>query len=276
MDAHVAQAAGAEIPPAAPFERDIGGVIRPPRRRAEPEVPVQVSRHGRRVLGPFDALGPIKRQLAPMRGAVRPDMDLAHRPDGAVGEPFVDQPVAFERHALVAHLGGHLRLPGRLGHRPRLVNRARQRFLAVHVLAVLEGRHRHHGVEVIGRGDHHCIDALFLLEHHPEIAVVPGLGIFFERVGGIVPVHVAQRDDVLAAHVAQVVRALSADANAGQVQLLVRRNPAGPPNTCRGKTVKAVTATEGARNWRRENAATGEGRGCFMRAEGNYGSLMLV
>ena len=43
-----------------------------------------------------------------MGRAIGPDMDLAHGADGAGRDPFFDQPVALERHALVAHLGGYL------------------------------------------------------------------------------------------------------------------------------------------------------------------------
>ena len=92
-------------------------------------------------------------------------MHLAHRPDGAVGEPFVDEPVAFERHALVAHLGGDLGRARRLCHGPRLIDRARQGLLAIDVLAVLDGRDGDDGVVVIRRGDHHRINALLLVEH---------------------------------------------------------------------------------------------------------------
>ena len=171
VNAHVAEAAGAEVPPAAPTERGVGRMIGPPRRRAEPQVPVQRRGHGRRVLGPLDALGPPQRHLAAMRGAVRPDVHLPHGADGAVPDPFVDQPVALERHALVAHLRGDLGLARRLGHGAGLVHRAGQRLLAIDVLAHLDGRHRHDGVGVVRRAHDHGVDVLLLVQHLAEVLV---------------------------------------------------------------------------------------------------------
>ena len=51
VDAHVAQAAGAEVPPAAPLERDVSRVEGRDGGGAEPEVPIQGVRHGRGVCG---------------------------------------------------------------------------------------------------------------------------------------------------------------------------------------------------------------------------------
>ena len=70
-----------------------------------------------------------------MRRAVGPHMDFAHGADGAVGEPFIDEPVALERHALVAHLGRDLGRARRLRHRPRFIYRAGQGLLAIDMLA---------------------------------------------------------------------------------------------------------------------------------------------
>ena len=47
-----------------------------------------------------------------------------------------------------------------------------------------------------------------------------GLGIAAENAGGVVPVHVAEGDDVLRLHLAEVGEALAADADAGDVELL--------------------------------------------------------
>ncbi len=49
-----------------------------------------------------------------------------------------------------------------------------------------------------------------------------------ERLAGIAPVHVAQRHDVLAGEVDQVIAAHAADANAGDVQRVARRSESTP------------------------------------------------
>src|SRR5438105_1109785 len=90
----------------------------------EPQIPIHSLRHGRRVLGPLDSLCPPERRLSPMGWAVRPNMDLANRPDSAIIEPFVDEPIPFEGHALVAHLRSHFGFARRFGHGARLEHRS--------------------------------------------------------------------------------------------------------------------------------------------------------
>src|SRR5438094_8552324 len=79
VNAHIAKAARAKVPPAAPAERSVTGMIRPPRRRPKPEVPIQRSGHWRSILWTIDALGPVQRHLAPVRRTIGPDVYLAHR-----------------------------------------------------------------------------------------------------------------------------------------------------------------------------------------------------
>src|SRR5438093_4885722 len=121
MNSHVAEAARTEIPPATPFEGYIRRMIRAERRWPEPQIPVQRRRHGWRVTGPLNALRPIQRRLSPIGGSVGPNMHFAHRPDGAVGEPFVDEAVAFEGHPLITHLRRNLRLARRQRQRANLL-----------------------------------------------------------------------------------------------------------------------------------------------------------
>ena len=54
------------------------------------------------------------------------------------------------------------------------------------------------------------------------------LGIGLERFGGVLPVHVAEGDDVLARHFAQIARPLPAHADAGDIELLIGRDAARP------------------------------------------------
>ena len=77
---------------------------------------------------------------------------------------------------------------------------------------------------VIGGADDHGVDLLVhLVEHHAKVFELRGLGILGELLGGVVFVHVAQSDDVVAqlSHLIHVAAPLAADADAGHVELIV-------------------------------------------------------
>ena len=103
----IAQRAGAEVPPATPGEREIGGIIGAIGRGAEPEVPVQALGHrwsgGRAV----DALRP-EHAIDAVQRPVRPDMNLPHLSDRAGPDCFAEDPHLFTGLALVPHLRGNL------------------------------------------------------------------------------------------------------------------------------------------------------------------------
>ena len=105
-------------------------------------------------------------------------------------EPFGGVP-------LVAHLRRDACRLGGLGQLAALVQRVRQRLLAVDVLAGPDRRHRGDGVDVVGRADRDGVDVLgFLVEHLAEVLVSPRLREGLERAGRAVVVDVAQGDDV--------------------------------------------------------------------------------
>src|SRR5580765_6281467 len=107
MTANVAERARAEIPPTAPDKRQVRRIIRPLRRRPEPEIPFQRRRDWRRVLWPRDALGPILIEQA-VRGPVSPNVHFAHWPDRIVPDQFAKAARIFRRLSLVAHLRSDL------------------------------------------------------------------------------------------------------------------------------------------------------------------------
>jgi hypothetical protein len=84
-------------------------------------------------------------------------------------------------------------------------------------------------VIVIGRPHDYRLDALFLLKHNAEVAVLFRLGVLLERVGGVIPINIAQRHDVLAADIMQIAAALAADADAGNIEFLAGRRLPRPP-----------------------------------------------
>src|SRR5256884_1032937 len=158
---HVAECARAETPPAAPFERMIRRMIRPHRRRADPQVPVNVFGDGRRVGGAFDALRP--------DWAVRPGVHFAYRADHVGLNPFDGGAERIAGVAAVAHLRGDLVFARGAGELARFVEVVRERLLAVNMLAELDGGHRGDGVVVVGNGHHHSVNVP-LLKHFSEVA----------------------------------------------------------------------------------------------------------
>ena len=109
-----------------------------------------------------------------------------------------------------------------------------QRLFAIDVLAVFHGRHGGHGVGVVRRADQHRVDlAGLLVEHRAEVPIAFGLREPVEHIRRPAVVNVAQGDDVLAGHVAQVAGRLAAGADRGDVQLAAGRD------LCRGLPARA-------------------------------------
>ena len=211
-----------EIPEAAPLERRVRRVIRPLRRGPEPEVPVE---RGRRVVlfqRPVDRLRPDR--------PIGPEMHLAHRPDRAGLDQLADLARAIARVALVPHLGHDLGVTTRVVRQhSHLAHGPRQRLLNVGVLPRLHRKHSGRGVRMVGRGHGHRVDALRLAVEHLAIVLVAfRLGIGLERVFSALPIHVAQRVEVLAFHAPHVAAAHAAHADARDVELVARR-PIAPP-----------------------------------------------
>ena len=239
----VAHHPAAKIPEAAPRLRMVGPMVRPHGRRADPQVPVQRCGNGRRFLGPVRPRAAPAGMAPGIIGKAAPGIDFADLADQARGDPLADQPVAFHAVALDAHLRGHLVLLGRLGELAGFIDRVRQRFLAVDVLAGLDGRHGDHGMRMIGRGDHHAVDVLLLLQHQAIVFVGLRLGILLEG-------RVRRRRDRR-----RTGRRYSRRGDWRGCRLPCRRSRCrrcsssrwagccrGPPSTCRGTIVKAVAA----------------------------------
>ncbi len=202
-------------------------MVRPVGGGAEPELPVEPGRH---VVGLGGAVEPLR----PDR-AVGPVVHLAHGADEAGLHPLADQARALHRVALVAHLRGLRRAPPGLRHQgTHLVQRARQRLLAVDVLAGLERSHGDGRVGVVGGGDGDGVDALrVLVEHLAEVAVPLRPRVAQEGVVAGLPVHVAERVDRLAADTGHVRAAHPPHPDAGDAQRVARRAVAPPQHVPR-------------------------------------------
>src|SRR2546423_15389135 len=107
--------------------------------------------------------------------------------------------------SVIAHLRGHAHFPGHLGHFARFPHVVRQRFLAVHVLALLHRRDRDDGVIMIRRGAEHRVDRFFLFQHLAKIFVLAAL-VVLVLLAAIVLLTLG--DDRLAAAFALVIKRL--------------------------------------------------------------------
>ena len=151
---HVAQRAGAEVPPAAPIMGMVDRVVRTLGGRAQEQVPVHVLGNGL----VFRSRDDVRRLLPVLERTIGPDVDLAHLADGTRTHQLCTAAEARVGRALVAHLGAHPFLTCRLAHQASFPDRVGQRLLAIDVLAQTHRRHRGRGVRVVGRRDDDGVD----------------------------------------------------------------------------------------------------------------------
>ena len=126
-----------------------------------------------------------------------PHVDFAHRADGARLDQLDHAAVIVARMNLRPHLRGDLGLACRFEDDTGLPDIMRERFLAIDVLAQLQGWQHGEGVRVLARADHYGVKVLLLVEQTPEIAVLFRAGILLHRPQNWPFVHVAQGNDVL-------------------------------------------------------------------------------
>ena len=177
--AHVAERAGAEVEPLPPVARVVVAVAdeRPLGRDAEPQVPVEPRGHRVVLVG-------LRVRVAPRLAA--PRVDFLHLPDRAVVDELHDELVLRARVNLNAHLRDELLLGGDFGEPAGLVDRLRQRLLAVDVQAAVHGAACAIGrVHVVRRRDVHRVEVLLLVEQHAVVVVDMEVGpAFLERRRG--------------------------------------------------------------------------------------------
>ena len=168
--AHVAQTAGAELPPLAPVDRMQIVVVVLVGSRPNLFFPVHVSRHrpGRQA--------PPGTAVALADGAV----GLGHLADCAGPDVLAEAMVTFPIVALVAHGGVHLVLFGHVTKHPALPDVVGQRLLEERVNPAFHSSHRRRGMMVVRCGDQGYIQILVTLVEHSSVVVIDfGLGIGF-------------------------------------------------------------------------------------------------
>ncbi len=224
MSPAVAHHAAAEIPPASPHARMIRRMIWPLGRRAQPEVPVQSCRHGRRFLRtPGPLAGPPRMAEGIIRQAA-PGVDLGDLADGAIPNPLANKASPFRRMSLDSHLGSHAGFFCQFGQHARFVDIVRQRLLAVNVLSSSHCFGGNNRVRMVRRGNHNSVDIALLVQHLPKIGIDLRFRIPLERLGRVLVVHVAQGHDVLAFELHHIALAHAADADTGDIELLAGRD----------------------------------------------------
>ena len=181
---HIAQGAGAKIPPAAPDERLIDRFplklaffvlvqVRPFGRRSKPGVPIQTGRHRIGACRPVSALRPP--EMFGNACPIGPNVGLLDIADCAGPNPLAQPPPAFAFPAVVAHLRGDFMFPGSQGQQPGFADVVRQRLFAVNVFSQPNGRHRSRRVMMVGRGDKHGVDlTVHLIQHFPVVGKALG------------------------------------------------------------------------------------------------------
>ena len=162
MAGHVAKGAGTEIIEAAPVPGGVGRIVWPHLGRADEEIPVKG-------LGDLYAALGLHESLWPDR-TVSPRMHLVHVSDHAGPDPLGELAAVIEGIALVAHLGGHLVFLGQFGQQSGLIDRMRQGFLDIDMLAQSHGVGGDDGMGVVRCGHNDGVDVLaHLVEHHPPV-----------------------------------------------------------------------------------------------------------
>ena len=166
-------------------------------------------------------------------------MRFANRADGTGPDQFAQATCILAGLALVAHLRGELAFARQSGDLPRFPDRVRERLFAIDMLAQFHRSHRCKGVNMIRRGNDDGVDVLLLVEHLAVVLPLPCLGEFLERAGGVRPIHIAQRDDVVIRKLGDVVPALAGDTDASDVELPAWRCRAVESEHVTGHDLKA-------------------------------------
>src|SRR5262245_32062812 len=147
-------------------------MVRPERRRAQPQVPFKTCRDWLRRCRPFNTLRP--------KRSGRPIVDFAHRPNCTGPDPFTEQ--ASRLGCLIANgdLCCDAGLSRDLGYTPGLGDRMSQWLLAEYVLALFHRRDRNYRVRVIRCANDYRIQVSLFLEQFP-IVYVCGAALILTR-----------------------------------------------------------------------------------------------
>ncbi len=209
MAAEVAHGAVGEAPVAIPARSgEIDVVIRPHRGRTDPEVPVELRRHGHGLRGHLvdvvQQAGFHEKVAVGLRLGARlhapgtrdPGVHLLHLSDRAALDQFNGAMINRRRVHLRAHLRGHVGFCRGLHHDTAFMHIAGQRLLAVDVLARAQGRKDGECVGVLRGRDEDGVDVVHLRVHLAEVLVGAHAGELRGGIFEVLRVHVAHGDHV--------------------------------------------------------------------------------
>ena len=149
-------------------------------------------------------------------------MHLAYGADGTVLDPLAKSPDRIVGMPLITQLGNNLEFAGSVHQGTHFANRVRQRLFAINMFAHPHGPHGNDGVGVVGCAYNHGIDLLVhRIEHFAKIAMLLRIGELGETLGGVFGIHIAKSDHVLAGAGFDVRPPLPADADPGNVELVI-------------------------------------------------------
>ena len=178
----------------------------------QPQIPIEVSRHGILPGRTGDPLRPDR--------AVGPNVNLLHRSDHTSLDDLNGAPQPIFGAALVAHLGHDFVIFGQLAQVASFVNRLGQRFLAVNVFPHLDRSRGNDAVQVIRNGNRDRINILLLfLKHLAPVLVGIGRGVLLARVRCLALVRITNRYNVLGTAMLNITAAFASGTDAADPQL---------------------------------------------------------
>ena len=160
----VADRTGAKLPPGAPADRSVVGMIRAGRHGLQPALPIKACGHTRRF---FRSVG----EASPAASTrVGPSMHVVDVTDRTVPDPFAGKADVLTGVSEVAELCSDPGLAGGFGDDAGLVDGAAEGLFTVEVFALGHDSEGDHGMRMVRRGEKNCVD-VFLLEHLIVVAV---------------------------------------------------------------------------------------------------------
>jgi len=154
----VADSAGAKLPPGAPADRGVVGMIRTDRHGFEPALPIKACGYGRRLLRPFGEICP-----APSAGA-GPGVHIVNIADCPVPYPFAGKANVLAGMSEVAELGSDAGLAGGFGNNTGLIDGAAEGLFTIKVFTLGDNGQGNHGVRMVRGGEKDSVN-VFLIEH---------------------------------------------------------------------------------------------------------------
>ena len=158
MAGKVADSPGAKLPPGAPADRGVIGMIRTRRHRLEPALPIEAGRHRRRLLGPVGETGPAVSTCA------GPGVNIMDVTYGTVPYPLAGKTYVLAGVSEVAELRSDASLAGGFGDNAGLIDCAAEGLFTVEVFTLGDYGEVNYSMRMVRSSDEYGID-VFLIEH---------------------------------------------------------------------------------------------------------------